>query len=186
MKNIHLIPTDKPSRLHITGSKLGLYPNGLIANPRGLCKNQYIYITNDEKPKYRDWCLSTDKNFLIKLVNIPAFSCDKKVILTTDPDLIADGVQAIDDDFLEWFVKNSSCEYVEVKKGKLQTNDDGQKYGFPNMSLYEIIIPQVAQWMEEKSYTEEEVKLLLDKVLIDYSDIVLADIPEWFEKNKKN
>jgi hypothetical protein len=39
--------------------------------------------------------------------------------------------------------------------------------------------------MEEKSYTEEEVKLLLDKVLIDHSDIVLADIPEWFENNKK-
>jgi hypothetical protein len=42
-----------------------------------------------------------------------------------------------------------------------------------------------AKWMEERSYSEEEVKLLLDKVLIDHSDIVLADIPEWFENNKK-
>jgi hypothetical protein len=39
----------------------------------------------------------------------------KKIILTTDQDLIKDGVQAIDDEFLEWFVKNSSCESVEVQ-----------------------------------------------------------------------
>jgi hypothetical protein len=39
--------------------------------------------------------------------------------------------------------------------------------------------------VEERMYNEEEVKLLLDKVLIDHSDIVLADIPEWFENNKK-
>ena len=63
----------------------------------------------------------------------------KKIILTTDQDLIADGVQAIDDEFLEWFVKNPSCEYVEVIYDKdiftygLQTT----KYG-----AYKIIIPQ--------------------------------------------
>jgi hypothetical protein len=39
--------------------------------------------------------------------------------------------------------------------------------------------------MKERMYSEEEVKLLLDKVLIDHSDIVLADIPEWFEQFKK-
>jgi hypothetical protein len=39
----------------------------------------------------------------------------EKIILTTDPKLIEDGVQAIDDEFLEWFVKNPSCEFVEVK-----------------------------------------------------------------------
>jgi hypothetical protein len=44
--------------------------------------------------------------------NIPDI---KKIILTTDPQLIADGVQAIDDEFLEWFVKNPSCERVEVE-----------------------------------------------------------------------
>jgi hypothetical protein len=38
-----------------------------------------------------------------------------KIILTTDQDLIKDGVQAIDDEFLEWFVNNTSCEEVEIK-----------------------------------------------------------------------
>ena len=40
----------------------------------------------------------------------------RKIILTTDQDLIKDGVQAIDDEFSEWFVKNPSCESVEVIK----------------------------------------------------------------------
>ena len=58
----------------------------------------------------------------------------KKIILTTDKELIKDGVQAIDDDFLEWFVKNPSCEEVETVKGLMKLNDDGQEYGFPDMS----------------------------------------------------
>ena len=37
------------------------------------------------------------------------------IILTTDQDLIADGIQSIDDEFLEWFVKNPSCEYVDQR-----------------------------------------------------------------------
>lgn len=40
----------------------------------------------------------------------------KKIVFTTDQELIKDSVQAIDDEFLEWFVKNPSCEYVKVEK----------------------------------------------------------------------
>ena len=40
----------------------------------------------------------------------------KKIILTTDHDLIKDGVQSIDDDFLEWFVKNPNCNFVRAIK----------------------------------------------------------------------
>jgi hypothetical protein len=47
-----------------------------------------------------------------------------KIILTTDQDLIKDGVQAIDDTFLEWFVKNPSCEEVEVKSEILYEHKD--------------------------------------------------------------
>jgi hypothetical protein len=44
---------------------------------------------------------------------------------------------------------------------------------------------ECVNYAEKSLYSEEEVKLILDKVLIDHSDIVLADIPEWFENNKK-
>jgi len=41
-------------------------------------------------------------------------SC-KKIILTTDQDLIKDGVQSIDDEFLEWFCsKNGEVDFVKV------------------------------------------------------------------------
>jgi hypothetical protein len=183
MKNIYLIPTDKPSRLHITGSKLGLYPNGLIANPRGLCKNQHIYITNNEKPKYRDWCLSTDKNFLIKLVNIPAFSCDKKVILTTDQDLINDGVQVIDDDFLEWFVKNSSCEEVDVLD---YLNDDGniayggnKRYQICHYLYDKNIIAQEEPKQEIVGY---RLKPSIDRFMVDA--ILKNAMPIWNDEDK--
>ena len=39
-------------------------------------------------------------------------SYSSKILLTNDPKLIADGVQAIEDEFLEWFVKNPSCRFV--------------------------------------------------------------------------
>jgi hypothetical protein len=39
---------------------------------------------------------------IIKCLKVVA----KKIILTTDLDLIKDGVQSIDNEFLEWFVKN--------------------------------------------------------------------------------
>jgi len=62
----------------------------------------------------------------------------KKIILTTDQDLIKDGVQAIDDEFLEWFVKNPSCEWVEVEKISL-----GKVEGTTmSVSKYKIIIPK--------------------------------------------
>ena len=46
-------------------------------------------------------------------------ACSNKVgniILTTNKSLINDGVQAIDDEFLQWFVKNPSCKRVRVDK----------------------------------------------------------------------
>ena len=46
----------------------------------------------------------------------------KKIILTTDQDLIKDGVQEIPDEFLEWFVKNPTCEFVIVKSDGCRVN----------------------------------------------------------------
>lgn len=137
MKNIHLIKTDKPSRLGYLTKKgkevfkdLRLFdrlmPNILDS------ENQNIYITNDEEIKEGDWCIEhddIDKKWLnpYKPTNkswdmvSKANYCRlrgtvKKIIVTTDQDLIKDGVQAINDEFLEWFVKNPNCEYVEVEK----------------------------------------------------------------------
>jgi hypothetical protein len=40
----------------------------------------------------------------------------KKIIITTDPELIKDGIQEIEDLFLVWFVKNPTFDEVEIGK----------------------------------------------------------------------
>jgi hypothetical protein len=42
-----------------------------------------------------------------------------------------------------------------------------------------------AKWQQEKMYSEEEVKQIIDATLIAHSDFVLADVPEWFKQFKK-
>jgi hypothetical protein len=120
MTNIHIIPTDKLSRLHKAFDKafdkvfiLSVIPT--IKNELYQSIPQNIYITSDEEIKEGDWCLSK-LNEVVNFGKKFTASLYKKIILTTDIDLIKDGVQAIDDTFLEWFVKNPSCERVEVRK----------------------------------------------------------------------
>jgi hypothetical protein len=115
MKNLRVIPIDKPSRLWINTINgelvLDKEPNELHA--------QHIYITSDEEIKEGEWCYyeNGDLKGIHKVINgrRPKTMFLKKIILTTDQELIKDGVQAIDDEFLEWFVKNPSCEEIEVK-----------------------------------------------------------------------
>jgi hypothetical protein len=160
-RNLWVIPTDKPSRLYLSdyGKELNLSGYPL----RNYTTGQNIYITSDEEIKEGDY-FTDDNNSLkrsYKLSHVQ-FANPKKIILTTDQDLIKDGVQTIDDEFLEWFVKNPSCESVEVEvdlskhNGKFQT-----KYG------YKIIIPKE----EPKQETLEEAaeKCFKEKELLGYT-----------------
>jgi hypothetical protein len=148
MKNIHIITTDKPSRLgrFIDTGKLSLRTDDDI--PRG--ENINIYITVDEEIQEGDWIgyLNLKKWVPVKYLGGDFLGSEKKIILTTDQDLIADGVQAIDDEFLEWFVKNPSCEEVEVQKWF-----DGLDF-----LEYKIIIPQEEPKQETLTYTEAAKK----------------------------
>ena len=145
MKNIHILPTSQPSRLAYDFDKLIL--NSRLLSPI-LYKTQNIYITSDEEIKVGDWFISLYSNSIQKELKLDCTlnkDAYKKIILTTDQDL--DGVQAIDDEFLEWFVKNPSCEYVEVEEFE-------PIYGHQNNSsnvLYKIIIPK-----EEPKQTDEK------------------------------
>jgi hypothetical protein len=111
-----------------------------------------LFITSDEEEPY-PYALHIKKQEVLKIKCIGENSKElfhdkgfnyqyecKKIILTTDQDLINDGVQAIDDEFLEWFVKNPSCEKVEVEKEwneeRIVNNKDIGDYS------YKIILPQ--------------------------------------------
>ena len=158
MKNIHKIPTDKPSKLlynHTLKSfcfqkeENGMFVNdGKVsgasfwsiekAQHNGFCP-QHIYITSDEEFDEYNFVI----NSMGKIESVPNSKWGKKIILTTDLDLIADGVQAIDDDFLQWFVKNPSCEEVGVTFGCLEERQCGCDSNARCLKPgYKIIIPK--------------------------------------------
>ena len=77
-----------------------------------------IYITSsDEEITEGDWYID-DSNMIRKFIisDKEYWSTRqyyKKVILTTEQYLINDGVQKIDDEFLEWLIKNPQCKLIE-------------------------------------------------------------------------
>jgi hypothetical protein len=128
MKNIYLLPTDKPSRLYLHSNGEIQIRTELSRTDGYLGNNQHIYITSDKEIKANVYalingvlCKTEIKEGKIVSGQLSGGAtmdiCKTEyleIILTTDQDLIKDGVQAIDDEFLEWFVKNPSCQFVEV------------------------------------------------------------------------
>jgi hypothetical protein len=198
MKNLHLLPTPNPSRLFISNTdKVLELDTECIISEDWWIKNQNIYITNDEEIKEGDWCYylnnlgggnivcqaykhSEDKRMLFDNGNhnrkigegiTPLMGECKKIILTTDQDLIKDGVQAIDDEFLEWFVKNPSCEEIKIIDEIIE--DTSKDYivglGQPCTTVYKIIIPKE----EPKQETLEEAYNKIYKE-IDFSEFDFA------------
>ena len=175
MKNIHLLPTEKPSKIFYSGNN----PKLLFSKYPTLFKTferspQNIYITSDKEIKEGDWRYDIELNRIEKGKETGTFKNWKKIILTTDQDLIKDGVQEIDNEFLEWICKNPSCEKVELKY---------KDHWDSAFAYYEIIIPKEEPKQEtleeltienrirginvdtgfiiERSYSEEEVKHLM-------------------------
>jgi hypothetical protein len=170
MKNIHISPTHNKSRLYyFNGEKSGfyLYPsNQMLISRNSNYSNKNIYITSDEEIRKNDWVFfkynGATEIVRVTTINNNAFETKqgfgygleycKKIILTTDSSLAPD-VQKINDEFLEWFVKNPSCEEVEVENG-LFFYRDGEDIG------YKIIIPK-----------EEPKKVLTEKDIFNQKDI---------------
>jgi len=179
-RNLYVIPTDKPSRLSILNS--GKLNFGAEIMSSSNSRPQNLYITNDKEIKDGDYSFyppfGVSKNIIIDgelVFHIEAkngkgfftqrtyqtLDRNKKIILTTDQELIKDCVQAIDDEFLEWFVKNPSCEEVKVeevypltcciqKEGKTKMNSGCMERN--RCMNYKIIIPQEEHPNQIKCY----------------------------------
>ena len=101
MKNIYLIFSELPVRY---------YGNHYM--------NQNVYITSDEYIGL-NWYLDGEliRKGVIDDEDYWSVRKDyKKIIMTTDPKLIKDGVQPIPEDFLKWLMENPKCEEVKVVK----------------------------------------------------------------------
>ena len=160
MKNLFLLETDKPSRVYSKSENYKLDTSTMAMDwyiSEGY-KPQHIYITSDEEIKVGDWfirdgsihkCFRVHKTDIEFLTSIDSVYCGsntfwskefcKKIILTTDQDLIKDGVQKIDDEFLEWFVKNPSCEVVGITPNWEFLGDDYRYGGEPTLVYYPVI-----------------------------------------------
>ena len=168
MKNVHLITTDKPSRLV-----------KFFTNKFHLCKEilpiedeeqyQNIYITSDEEIKTGDYILELKDNsvWTIQIQTNTDLSKYKKITLTTDQDLINDGIQSIDDEFLEWFVKNPKCEEIVVEREKAVGYTEDRQRTF--YGKYKIIIPKEEPKQETSAQTEisdEEIEKIAKEYVL--------------------
>jgi hypothetical protein len=106
-------------------------------------EDELYIISNTENVDENCWIITDGKLVQVSYLLSDEVAKGNKVILTTNKLLIKDGVQDIDDKFLEWFVENPSCEYVEVDESKYFDGSHGE---------YIIIIPQE----EPKQETLEE------------------------------
>jgi hypothetical protein len=173
MKNIHIIATPNPSRLAILGmsNTLQLFDNLITFKTFGRSP-QNIYITSDEEIKVGDWIILDNSIkelpeyqglYAIQifddtsLKSAIALNCPK-IILTTDQELIKDNIQAIDDEFLEWFVKNPSCEFVEVDRDEREV---GNHLGgvVTEYGDYKIIIPKEEAKQDEIDFIANELAI---------------------------
>jgi hypothetical protein len=166
MKNIHVLPTEQPSRIYLikSNNKLGITSNNpeFTENFGSGTQNQNLFITSDEEIKEGDFFYSVRGVIEKAIINYPKGEHFGKLILTTDQNLIKDSVQAIDDEFLEWFVKNPSCEWVWIQE-KQHFEADKSKRKNPLNGVYysyKIIIPKE----EPKQLTDLEIAIKLEEI----------------------
>jgi len=150
--------------------------------------NGNIYITSYEEIKEGDWTLMFDDFGNLFLCDKPQQYLGiekghhlnkglKKIILTTDPRLAPNGVQSIDNEFLEWFVKNPNCESVDVESMFNMVQFTSREF------IYKIIIPK-----EQQMYSEEDMLVFSKFCQEDEHEcrsVNLSLLKDWFEQFKK-
>lgn len=172
MKNIFLLPTDKPTKLHFDRSGLFESPDYYLSkNINSSVEGRNIYITNNGEIG-NGWSYDRMMKSINKMDNVYS----SKIILTTDKELIDDGVQAIEDEFFNWFIQNPSCEEIVIEKeynqeknsckNKCETNNCHSffecKYVDENdiSKTYKIIIPK-----EDLGYITKNGIVVTDEVV---------------------
>jgi hypothetical protein len=166
--------------------------NGSFRDIISSFKVQKIYITSDEEIKEGDYGLGFALgikgvgrgHYVFKQdgTNVGKLNAicngSKKIILTTDQDLIKYGIQPIDDTFLEWFVAHPSCKEValsmipECACGKNGYRYSCKSYAYSNVSgdvcarevleiPYKIIIPY-EEPNQEIIASKEDAKIFVD------------------------
>ena len=192
MKNIHVLPTENYKQDYTTQRgevikvvRLGQLilnkeTNQLLVNKNtqwaASCDTDvlvphHMYITSSDKEVTKDeWWIDTKDNLVFKVTDEDILVIKEdglpqgffKIILTTDQDLIADGVQPIGDKLLEWFIKNTGCETVEIDRDEREV---GNHLGgvVTEYGDYKIIITEeeINMFTKGKKYIQQDGVVIL-------------------------
>ena len=135
MKNIYILPTDKPTRVH-KDSELFISPKYQLSKSiNSIVEGLNIYITSDDYIGF-SWYIDTDSNRVRKGVIDderywkvrPDY---KKIILTTDQDLIKEGVADLFQQnyaFIEYLIKHIDTQWAKVIP--LMSNNGRALFGY--------------------------------------------------------
>ena len=191
MKNIHLQPTSQLSRLvkiYNEADKKSFELKLDIEVNDNFKEYQNIYITSDEEISGLEnniWVYNNGRVWLWEnTMALVSNNKPRKIILATDQDL--DGVQSIDDEFLEWFVKNPSCEFVKldstckcVECGSSVKSSCDYAYKCKPQIFYKIIIPKEEPKQEIVGY---RLKPSINRMMVD--GILKNAMPVWNDEDK--
>lgn len=124
-------------------------------------EDELYIISNTENISENCWIITEGRLVQVSYLLSNEVAKGNKVILTTNKLLIKDGIQEIDDEFLEWFVKNPSCDSIKINL--VPVNEYGSEitvggYGFDRFK-YKIIIPQEESKQSKIDLDELEFKL---------------------------
>ena len=79
-------------------------------------EDELYIISNTENISENCWIITEGRLVQVSYLLSNEVAKGNKVILTTNKLLIKDGVQAIDEEFLKWVVKNPSCDFIRTLK----------------------------------------------------------------------
>ena len=160
MKNVHILKTDKPSRLYFDVVRnTFLLQERVNSNP--VCfpiETKFIYITNNETIRGGDYYFDgvdfVHRKSIHNSALVEGNKDARKVVLTNDKQLIKDGVQEISEEVLKQFVI-SPVDYVEVRRVRKEYVDDQDAYGYDVdyylVSFSQKNIENKENWLEAKA-----------------------------------
>lgn len=155
---VHMLPTEDASHIFMLDNVLKYSKTKTKVEKPNSNQCQHLYITTDEKPKKGEWCYAPSLDRVFQITSdAPLPNEARKIIATTDPKLIAEGVKEIPQSFIEDYCKAGGIDEVLVEyqsyggycNGVWEHSEYKPKLNPDNT----IIIHHV----EEKMYSREQV-----------------------------
>lgn len=150
MGKIRILPTGEPTGLIAHGKNGELFylrdeknrSNWISGLPR------HVYITVKEGIKKGDYVYNRTigrhgaiRRFFLEWNGVNSMQPeDEKIVLTSDPSLIKEGIPSLDDDFMEWLVDNYRQDSIELKHVIKEYVDEQDAYGY-DVDYYQVILP---------------------------------------------